>query len=344
MDKFLSFWSQHNTVIIEGLIALIILSSLFLAYRSFFAKSSRGANAENGEGFDATQLEKTLQKILENQGKSLGKASANKGASEDLEIDLDLDMDQESAKAKVASSPGATESPAEVSQLRLSLNESQQKVELLQKQLQEALALAEAKGGDAPAASGAAGDAGLSAKEKEELNGKIKDLEARLAEYEIISEDIADLSRYREENENLKKELEGLKAGGVATPAPASAPTPTTAPPVAEVESKPEPEVQEAAPAEVAPVEAPPVEVPSVEAPAAEEVVAAEAPAPAAESSDSNFIDDELMKEFAAAVEGQKSLSQAASKAGSGKDAAKATDKESDQLMSEFENFVTKKS
>ncbi len=58
----------------------------------------------------------------------------------------------------------------------------------------------------------------MSSAEKDELAGKARDLEARLAEYEIISEDIADLSRYREENDQLKKELEALKAGGAKKP------------------------------------------------------------------------------------------------------------------------------
>ena len=40
------------------------------------------------------------------------------------------------------------------------------------------------------------------------LQDKIKDLEARLAEYEIIEDDIADLSMFKEENLRLKDELE----------------------------------------------------------------------------------------------------------------------------------------
>jgi hypothetical protein len=50
--------------------------------------------------------------------------------------------------------------------------------------------------------------------EKAKLEEKIKDLESRLAEYEIISEDIADLSRYKDENVKLKKEIEMLKSNG----------------------------------------------------------------------------------------------------------------------------------
>lgn len=44
-----------------------------------------------------------------------------------------------------------------------------------------------------------------------ELLARIAELEARLQEYEIIEDDIADLSLYRTENEKLKAELDRLK-------------------------------------------------------------------------------------------------------------------------------------
>lgn len=303
IDKFLSFWSQHNTVIIEGLVALIVLLSLFVAYRAFFGKKeSGGSSAELGGGLDAVQLEKTLQKILENQNGS-GKASR---AGADLGVDVDLDNMDKGEGGGAASA----ELTAEVAQLKQALNESRKKAETLQGKVKEAedkAAQAAAAGGGAPA------EAGMSAQEKEDLSGKIRDLEARLAEYEIISEDIADLSRYREENEELRKELDNVKsAAPAAAPAPAApAPAPAAPPPP---EPVPEAPVAEAAPAE-----------PSVGA---------------------DLIDDELMKEFAAAVEGQqnKSLEKAAQKAGDGSQAAKDTGDDASQLMDEFENFVAKKS
>lgn len=52
------------------------------------------------------------------------------------------------------------------------------------------------------------------------LQGRISELEAKLAEYEILEDDIADLSLYKDENAKLKREIEKYKAGG-ATPAAA---------------------------------------------------------------------------------------------------------------------------
>lgn len=65
---------------------------------------------------------------------------------------------------------------------------------------------------------------GLS-EEAAKLAARLKELEAKLAEYEILEDDIADLSLYKEENVRLRKEVEGLRGGApVSAPAPAAAP------------------------------------------------------------------------------------------------------------------------
>ena len=63
-----------------------------------------------------------------------------------------------------------------------------------------------------------------------DLQNRITELEAKLAEYEILEDDIADLSLYKDENAKLRLEIEKYKAGGVAeAPAP-TAPVPVPAP------------------------------------------------------------------------------------------------------------------
>jgi hypothetical protein len=66
--------------------------------------------------------------------------------------------------------------------------------------------------------------------ETELLRTKLDELQGRLAEYEIIEDDIADLSLFKDENSRLKDENAKLKsmlenAKSVATEAPVSAPT-----------------------------------------------------------------------------------------------------------------------
>lgn len=319
IENFLSFWSHHNTAIIEGLVALIIISSLYLAFRSLFAKRGgdgdfAGAQVE----VDTSKIEKTLQKILDNQAKSAKAAQAVKpakvkaSAAEDMGMDINLDdlessaaveefeqMENQAASPLMeASSAAVAESPAEIAQLKLTLAESQAKIEELLAQL-----AGQSSANAAP---------GMSAQEKEAFQNQIQDLEARLAEYEIISEDIADLSKYREENEQLKFELsQALAKSGAGA---AAAPTPV-------------------------PVEEPAPSLPAEEPPAYNEG------APASEDNSAELIDEELMREFAAAVEGQKAASAAAKEAPAAPapvDTSAADDAE--KLMSEFENFVSKKS
>lgn len=346
VEKFLSFWSQHNTAIIEGLVALIILFSLFLAYRTFFAKKDQMAGSESGAGLDTAQLEKTLQRILENQNQTAAPGRAAP-VVDDLDIDVNLD---ESLSAKPAATAkgdavvseevtaavaAAAESAAEVAQLRLTLTESYQRVEALQAQI-EALKASASTAAPAGEGSGAAEAGGMSAAEKAEMQGKLADLEARLAEYEIISEDIADLSRYREENDELKKQIEDLKSRGVSSAA-APASTPATEP-VAPVE--PESIVEEPAVTEAASAGA---ELSEADLMAELESAAASVSEPVAEApveAGSDLIDDDLMKEFAAAVAGQK----AATKATEGGEQTAKQSEDADELLNEFENFVAKKS
>lgn len=326
IEQVLSFFDHHNTAIIEGLVAIIILFGLYLGYRGFFAKDEKhGA----GQGMDIAELEKTLQKILDNQASSHAGATSRHARDEDLEsVENFKEMPREKAAPAAASEAGVIgESPAEIQQLRLTLSESQKKIEVLQAQL----TVAEAKATEAQAASEAA--PAPVGSPSPEMEGKLRDLEARLAEYEIISEDIADLSRYRDENEKLKAEIDALKSqgGGSSAPPASSSEEPGAAAPTPVAEAAP---VEEAAPA---------VDLSALDVDAAALIAEAESTDTSAAPS-ADLIDDDLMKEFAAAVEGQKALDKVGEKAGDGKAQAEKKSDENNELMNEFENFVSKKS
>ncbi|MCM2280271.1 MAG: hypothetical protein NDI61_00335 [Bdellovibrionaceae bacterium] len=132
------------------------------------------------------------------------------------------------APVMVASAPASANErgDADTAATAALIAEREQKISELQ------AALAEAKT-QASAAPATGGDALVSL----EAQNKIRDLEARLAEYSIIEDDIADLSLYKEENQRLKAELEEIRSqGGVAAaekapektaePAPVSAERP----------------------------------------------------------------------------------------------------------------------
>jgi hypothetical protein len=194
----------------------------------------------------------------------------------------------------------ATGSSEDSQKLLNQISDLKTQLELRQKEIEEI----RANPVSASVADGASGG-GLSDDEKRKLEAQIAELNGKLTEYEIISEDIADLSFYKEQNAKLQKELDALKsAGGGAAPAP-SAPVSQAAagpvqPPGGAPSAKKEPAiVGRATSAEeeaVAATESSPASAPEV-------------PAAATESAgpDVNVVDDDLMAEFAAAVEKQKS-------------------------------------
>lgn len=221
MGSFFEFYFRHQNGIIESLLILVVVITLYVGFRALFSSGGEGV------GGDLGQLEETLKKLLEQKSES--------GAD-----------------------------PAMLVQAQAAQEQLRVQVEQLKKELVEK----EARLADSSANAGA----GLDVDERKKLDGQIKELQNKLAEYEIISEDIADLSHFKEENVRLKKELEAVRQGGGS--AAASAPVASASPE--------------------------PVATP---APAAE--VAAPAPAPAA-AAGSDIIDDDIMAEFARAVEAQK--------------------------------------
>lgn len=155
---------------------------------------------------DLSNIESSLKKILESAGAKQFQSG-----------------DAAAASGAVAGGSGAVD-PALVAEVQT---------------LKEAVAAKDAEleklKSAAPAAGG--GDDGLAE--------KIKDLEAKLAEYQILEDDIADLTRYKKENEELKAQLAGGGAAAAAAAptesAPTAAPTPPDASPVAEAAPTPEP-------------------------------------------------------------------------------------------------------
>jgi hypothetical protein len=288
LEQFIQYIVHHNAQIIEALVGLIVLFTLFLAYRSFLsAKAAELSPA--GAAPSLGELEDALKKILE---KANGLPTAAAGAA-----------------------GGEATAPLleEIAELKKNLEVKQGELEQLK---------------SVSASPAPAGDAGLSGEERSKLESQIKELQGKLSEYEIISEDIADLSFYKEENAKLQKELASLKNGapaaavtGATAAPPAAAPSAPEVPPaMAEapaveappVEKKPEPEIvgKTRAPLETEP------EAPSVVPATADALAAAIAPAadvdlsertpPITSAGSDPGGDEDIMKEFAAAVEEQK--------------------------------------
>lgn len=286
-EKFLQFWTVYNRQIIEFVFVSTFVLILYLIYRQFFSKSEHLAEGHQAHmtSIDTSEIEEKLKKILENQGGFRVPATVA-GAK---------------PSGDVVAAPTADVS-AEIEKLKLELREKEKAIDDLKK------------------ATAAASVPTGSKEDLKKWEEKVKELEGRLQEYEIISEDIADLSFYKEENTRLQKEL--------TTKGPGSSPaSETVAPPVMAAVPTP-------APAPVVLAEAVKAEAPTAIATAIE-AVQKEAVAPAAVND--KTIDDDILKEFAAAVEGQKMTEPVSAQE---LDPQKVT--ESKDLMGEFENFIKK--
>ncbi len=238
LDMILSTISEYSAIVVPVLLILICVTGIGILVVSMRA-GKRGASASSGGGSfpDMGELEGTLKKVLEST--EVRAAGVSTQVSPDGNVETVYKELPNEEKEQLESAIAAKE--AEIEKLKSNM-------ETLRNEAQNS-----------------SGDGEL----PDDIKAKIEELEARLAEYEIIEDDIADLSMYKEENAQLKAEIEALRssspeAGGAEEPA----------------------SIEEAL-AEDKKVEEPVAEV-------------------EAEAADDGGVDDDIMAEFAAAVENQK--------------------------------------
>ena len=263
----LRYVSQHDETVFGGLVVLTLATSVLLIIRQIGQKNLAHAGGE-GEAASAVvnvgEIEDAMKRVLSTQAISVKPAGASGGAG--------LDEVENSAELAVA------------------VRERDQKIQEMQaslEKLQTELAAAPA------AAAVSAAPVGASAEDLEKLKSleaKIGELTARLQEYEIIEDDIADLSMFKEENQRLKHEVERLRSGSAAPPAPEPAPAP------AAVEAAPDASMSAD---DLAALDA---------ASAAADLLSMPAPESVSEIKERVALDqsDDVMRQFAAAVEVQR--------------------------------------
>ena len=180
-----------------------------------------------------------------------------------------------------------TQKNAEIASLAQKLKDSQKQIADLEKRLQDLSAgkglgaetellkkdlatlqqrLKETENQLAEARASSGGDANLQ-KELTSVTNDRNELRERLKEYEIIEEDLANLKRLQQENDQLKAELMALRKTGAAAPVAAA---PVAAPAPAEEELDLEAEMAKAIADSKPASKATPVEVPVDDVPAEE--------------------------------------------------------------------------
>lgn len=264
-----------ETITIFGLL-LLLTSVLILIYWFYNRKKFRELSHE----IPASVVKNYLDSIIQNSN-SL-KSSLFRGGGLDIGSGIPSvvpvgDLPSSGSIGVGSNLEELNQKNAEIAALKQNVNDRSRQIQELEKQLQDL-------------SSGKGGDADLLRKDLASYNAKIKDLEGQLAEakkssggdaqiqaqlgtvtaernelrerlkeYEIIEEDLANLKRLQQENEQLKAELAALKKG---VPASAPAPAPVSEPePEADLEAEMAAAIAESkkpAPAPAPPVDEPP--------------------------------------------------------------------------------------
>lgn len=191
----------HNESIIQWMLAVIIGFSALLVFRAVFGKK----DADVGYSSAGGDVQDLLKKVLD-QTSILEKAMMSAPAPVVMPVSAESAASPATAAAAVSAS--ASVDPLEIAKLKKLIEERDEELNRLKND---------------PNA----------AKLRDQI-AKVQELQNRLKEYEILEDDIADLSLYKEENARLKSELQKLVGGdaaAAATPAPEAASTVAAAPP-----------------------------------------------------------------------------------------------------------------
>lgn len=175
MESFLGFFIHYLPIIIQWIVAIIFLLLACLFALMIFGKPKKKQEGELSLE-DVGALESRLKEIIESS------------------IKLPLNAQPVEMPAEQVTQEVKSINRTSMEKMMQELSQKNAEIELLKQANIEASASASADVGDISS-----------------YLEKIRDLEGRLAEYEIIEEDIADLSLFKEENTKLKRELEALK-------------------------------------------------------------------------------------------------------------------------------------
>lgn len=154
VEKFLSFWSQHNQTIIVILMGLAFAMSIYIVFRYFFSNEPPASDGGSVTAtIDTSEIEKTLAKILENQSKApvtTVQYMPGEGAAPSVPLD--------------AAGASSLETMAELEELRKAISEKDRLIAVAKDEAAKAVAQAHA------AAAAAAGKAPAQAASSDSIN------------------------------------------------------------------------------------------------------------------------------------------------------------------------------
>ncbi|MBF0313216.1 MAG: hypothetical protein HQK52_07345 [Oligoflexia bacterium] len=224
--KFHQLTHQIPASVVKSYLDTIIQNSTSLKSQLF-----RGGGLDLGPGISSVVPVSTLSGSGISNEVMIQKNAEISALQMQLQERQNIIRDLEKKVSDIQSSGGGNSVDVEPFQKKIS--ELETEIDRLEKELADALSKAsEGSGG------------GVDQAVVDQVNKEKEELKARLQEYEIIEDDLANLKRLQIENDELKKEISALKGGGAAVAATAVA--------AAAVVSEPEAVAAPAAPEPVA--------------------------------------------------------------------------------------------
>ncbi len=246
-QEVLHFIIAHSETLIGVTIGLALLTVIFiLVIPSREAKHSE---------VDLSGIEDTLKRVIERIPQQQPAPKAMKASAIQDEEDVGGGPPAAVAPQAAEAAPVIVVDHAAIDKLKLEMSERERQIKMLEDELNLAKQAAAKK----PAATESHAD--------DDALAKIQELQSKLSEYAIIEEELADISKFKEENAKMKAEIEKLKAGAPAVEAPVAAPVPAP-----EVKAEPPPVVvsqEEMKAPPPSPVETPVAAAPKIEEPLA---------------------------------------------------------------------------
>lgn len=210
ISDIIKFLHAQVSEVLLGFIIVIALLSFFISLRRF-RMEQYAAKKRPDTGASEGTLRALLHEIQSMpQGASPSQPVSLEQLTDKDRVRLEREVQQKMAEAGDSKSAEGAEVLKQIREKDSELLRLQGKIKELQVRLDEA--------------GGESAESPSNLAEIEHLQSKIQDLEARLKEYEIIEDDIADLSTYKEENARLKEMLEAqgmsLSEDAATSPAP----------------------------------------------------------------------------------------------------------------------------
>ncbi|MEQ1877220.1 MAG: hypothetical protein ABL958_11275 [Bdellovibrionia bacterium] len=200
LESFFGWYFAHNTLLINAVIVAILA---LIALALFFSLSKKGGDATAAVNGSIDELEKTLRRVLDSVPVKIAGGPSATGLIQDED-------DSKQGVQAAAAHAAAAEFQSMVETLKKDVGEKDKVIQTLKSDIEKV-----------------ASTGGLTEEQKQRIAALERELEmakSRLSEYEIIEDDIANLSLYKAENTQLKSELDKMRRVKVIKDDPSSIP------------------------------------------------------------------------------------------------------------------------